>query len=192
MIRKILSQRRTLSKTYSLRERRGRRWTRRRSQSGWKNVRFSHLCVGVQYWILIRMVADRVQWFRACAEMIRWLEQVELKHAELLRTIRYFDKLSSIWLTLGSPKSGATTTSTSEALHSGAQAFARRQSSMFADMRDAAKAHWKRSADGRLRDQPECGKSSSFGDKVAIMRSDEVKWMKLLVNLYLYRCHRFS
>jgi hypothetical protein len=121
------------------------------------------------------MAADRGQWFRAFAEMMRWLEQVELKHAELLRTIRYFDKLSSVWLALGSPKLHPIAVS-SEAIHPGARAFARRQCSMFADMRDVAKAHWKRSADSRVRDQPECeGFSESFGDKIAAMRAEEVK-----------------
>ncbi|KAJ7488468.1 hypothetical protein B0H11DRAFT_2278486 [Mycena galericulata] len=34
----------------------------------------------------VRPYGDRVQWFRAEAEMYRWLEQYERKHAELMRT----------------------------------------------------------------------------------------------------------
>ncbi|KAJ7434559.1 hypothetical protein FB451DRAFT_1195267 [Mycena latifolia] len=44
---------------------------------------------------------DRVQWFRAEAEMQRWQEQKEQKLAELLRTIRSFSKLESVWTQLG-------------------------------------------------------------------------------------------
>ena len=45
-------------------------------------------------------IGDRVQWFRAEAEMQRWQEQVEGKLAELLRTIRSFGKMKDIWTKL--------------------------------------------------------------------------------------------
>ncbi|KAF6743694.1 hypothetical protein DFP72DRAFT_827272 [Ephemerocybe angulata] len=44
---------------------------------------------------------DRVQWFRAEAEMYRWQEEWEQKLAELLRTAKYFSKMSSVWTDLG-------------------------------------------------------------------------------------------
>ena len=51
--------------------------------------------------MLIAFVSgERVQWFRAEAEMQRWQEQVEQKLAELLRTIRSFDKMSKTWTAL--------------------------------------------------------------------------------------------
>jgi hypothetical protein len=40
---------------------------------------------------------DRVQWFRSEAEVLRWLEQVELKHFEFIRLIRSFRYTSSVW-----------------------------------------------------------------------------------------------
>ncbi|KAF8059497.1 hypothetical protein FPV67DRAFT_1518038 [Lyophyllum atratum] len=40
---------------------------------------------------------NRVQWFRAEAEMERWQEQLEIKQAELKRTIATFDTMSSVW-----------------------------------------------------------------------------------------------
>ncbi|KAJ6484787.1 hypothetical protein C8R45DRAFT_931231 [Mycena sanguinolenta] len=43
---------------------------------------------------------DRVQWFRAEAEMQRWQEQKEQKLVELLRTIRSFFKMQEIWTQL--------------------------------------------------------------------------------------------
>ncbi|KAJ6514501.1 hypothetical protein C8R47DRAFT_1190566 [Mycena vitilis] len=44
---------------------------------------------------------DRVQWFRAEAEMQRWQEQKEQKLVELLRTIRSFAKMQEVWTRLG-------------------------------------------------------------------------------------------
>ncbi|KAK7021678.1 hypothetical protein R3P38DRAFT_2533474, partial [Favolaschia claudopus] len=44
---------------------------------------------------------DRVQWFRAEAEMQRWQEQGEQKLAELLRTNRSFLKMEDTWQVLG-------------------------------------------------------------------------------------------
>ncbi|KAJ7857183.1 hypothetical protein B0H13DRAFT_1641118 [Mycena leptocephala] len=41
--------------------------------------------------------SDRVQWFRAEAEMYRWLEQYERKHAELFRVIRRYRRDSVVW-----------------------------------------------------------------------------------------------
>ncbi|KAJ3527974.1 hypothetical protein NMY22_g9581 [Coprinellus aureogranulatus] len=41
---------------------------------------------------------DRVQWFRAEAEMLRWQEEWERKLVEFVRCIRSFDKTSEAWL----------------------------------------------------------------------------------------------
>ncbi|KAJ7845179.1 hypothetical protein B0H13DRAFT_1908520 [Mycena leptocephala] len=43
---------------------------------------------------------DRVQWFRAEAEMQRWQEQWEQKLVELLRIRRSFGKMESVWVLL--------------------------------------------------------------------------------------------
>ncbi|KAF4608969.1 hypothetical protein EYR40_001322 [Pleurotus pulmonarius] len=43
---------------------------------------------------------DRVQWFRAEAEMLRWMEQHEMKLAEFLRTLRSFDTMAKAWASL--------------------------------------------------------------------------------------------
>ncbi|KAJ8507719.1 hypothetical protein ONZ45_g9943 [Pleurotus djamor] len=40
---------------------------------------------------------NRVQWFRAEAEMERWQEQTELKLAECLRTLRSYSKMAEVW-----------------------------------------------------------------------------------------------
>ncbi|KAJ7683159.1 hypothetical protein B0H14DRAFT_2654984 [Mycena olivaceomarginata] len=43
---------------------------------------------------------DRVQWFRAEAEMQRWQEQKEQKLIELLRTVRRYLKMQQVWTQL--------------------------------------------------------------------------------------------
>lgn len=58
-------------------------------------------CFCVERQMLICFISgDRVQWFRAEAEMQRWQEQVEQKLAELLRTIRSFGKMKETWTEL--------------------------------------------------------------------------------------------
>ncbi|KAK7016483.1 hypothetical protein R3P38DRAFT_3202642 [Favolaschia claudopus] len=44
--------------------------------------------------------SDRVQWFRAEAEVERWREHVEMRLAELLRSIRSFRKWDTVWTEL--------------------------------------------------------------------------------------------
>ncbi|KAJ3967682.1 hypothetical protein EV361DRAFT_1007290 [Lentinula raphanica] len=41
--------------------------------------------------------SDSVQWFRAEADMERWQEQLEIKHAEFLRLIASFTKYRDAW-----------------------------------------------------------------------------------------------
>ncbi|KAJ7767329.1 hypothetical protein B0H16DRAFT_1789544 [Mycena metata] len=41
--------------------------------------------------------SERVQWFRAEAEMYRWLEQYERKHAELMRVTERYRRDSVVW-----------------------------------------------------------------------------------------------
>lgn len=50
--------------------------------------------------LLRDLEGDRVQWFRAEAEMQRWQEQWEQKIAELLQTGRSFAKMQLVWAEL--------------------------------------------------------------------------------------------
>ncbi|TEB13598.1 hypothetical protein FA13DRAFT_1805742 [Coprinellus micaceus] len=43
---------------------------------------------------------NRVQWFRAEADVIRWQEEWERKLIEFLRTIRHYDKMADVWESL--------------------------------------------------------------------------------------------
>ncbi|KAJ7491641.1 hypothetical protein B0H11DRAFT_1911907 [Mycena galericulata] len=51
--------------------------------------------------------AERVQWFRAEAEVQRWQEHAEMRLAELLRTIRSFAKWNNVWLDLAKAQSSS-------------------------------------------------------------------------------------
>ncbi|KAJ3521313.1 hypothetical protein NMY22_g12366 [Coprinellus aureogranulatus] len=44
-----------------------------------------------------RCTGNRVQWFRAEADLTRWQEEWERKLIEFLRTIRYYDKMTDVW-----------------------------------------------------------------------------------------------
>ena len=46
------------------------------------------------------LLGDRVQYFRAEAEMLRWLEEYERKQAQFMRCIRSFSRMAKIWLQL--------------------------------------------------------------------------------------------
>ncbi|KAJ7056074.1 hypothetical protein C8F01DRAFT_1257888 [Mycena amicta] len=63
---------------------------------------------------------DRVQWFRAEAEMKRWQGQKEQKIAELLRTRRSFQKMDTTWTQLAAQNDLA-----------GYQAYARQKAAMY-------------------------------------------------------------
>ncbi|KAJ7939696.1 hypothetical protein B0H13DRAFT_2300393 [Mycena leptocephala] len=65
---------------------------------------------------------DRVQWFRAEAEMQRWQEQGEQKLAELLRTIRSFKTMHIVWTRLADMQPPAKI---------GAIAYAKQKAAMF-------------------------------------------------------------
>ncbi|KAJ6480333.1 hypothetical protein C8R45DRAFT_933261 [Mycena sanguinolenta] len=75
---------------------------------------------------------DRVQWFRAEAEMQRWQEQCEQKLAELLRTNRSFLKMADTWTTVASQ--------TAAACSPGHSAYAKQKAVMHHRRAEAAQA----------------------------------------------------
>lgn len=52
---------------------------------------------------------ERVKFFRDEAEMERWREQVEIKHAEFARVIRAFQKSNEIWSAIAISKPSSLT-----------------------------------------------------------------------------------
>ncbi|KAJ7663720.1 hypothetical protein DFH06DRAFT_986389 [Mycena polygramma] len=77
---------------------------------------------------------DRVQWFRAGAEMQRWQEQGEQKLVELLRTARSFTKMQSVWSTLAETQPND---------RQGAAAYARQKAAMYERRASEARKHVK-------------------------------------------------
>ncbi|KAK6971737.1 CxC2 domain-containing protein [Favolaschia claudopus] len=69
--------------------------------------------------------SDRVQWFRAEAEMFRWLEQYERKHAEFMRIMQRYRRDGEVWQKLaeraefenGGPDGSATFARMQAAMH---------------------------------------------------------------------------
>jgi hypothetical protein len=49
-------------------------------------------------------LGDRVQWFRAQADMERWQEEVEILEEEFRRAIRGFEKMEQVWSSLAMSK----------------------------------------------------------------------------------------
>ncbi|KJA19668.1 hypothetical protein HYPSUDRAFT_204406 [Hypholoma sublateritium FD-334 SS-4] len=76
---------------------------------------------------------DRVQWFRAEAEMLRWREELEIRQADYLRCIRYFDTMSHIWM------DAQANCTPSSSIDLGKRAYARKKSQMYKDMASYAR-----------------------------------------------------
>lgn len=68
-------------------------------------------------------LGDRVQWFRAEAEMQRWQEELEIKQAEFLRCIRSFGRMKEIWTALSN-----------RATSIGLVAYAKQKAAMYSKM----------------------------------------------------------
>jgi hypothetical protein len=85
-----------------------------------------------QYGIVRRILTifsgDRVQWFRAEAEMERWREEWEAKQADFLRCIRTFCTMSNVWQIMASSSSEL-----------GRVAYAKQKSAMYREMEYDAK-----------------------------------------------------
>jgi hypothetical protein len=94
---------------------------------------------------------DRVQWFRAEAEMERWREEWEVKQADFLRCIRSFGKMADVWqkLSAGASKPEGC----SRASEPGRTAYANQKSAMFRDMERHAKTMFRNAGYGELIDQ---------------------------------------
>jgi hypothetical protein len=73
--------------------------------------------------------ADRVQWFRALADVERWQEEVEILTQESRRTVMGFQRMRDVWYALSSPFSVEDT-----AVGRGKIAYAKRQGAMYANL----------------------------------------------------------
>jgi len=103
-----------------------------------------------------------VQWFRAWAEMMRWMEEFELKHAEFTRCIRYFDYMERTWQILASKD-----TST----RPGYAAFARRQAHTYSKLSQDAQELFQKHGEERFV-HPE----TTLIDSISKFREEELSW----------------
>ena len=99
--------------------------------------------------------------------MLRWLEELELKHLEFLRTIKAFDTMSGIWNSMSSIQ-----------LHSGYAAFARRQASYLTDLRDDARRRYRSASAEAFLNSTE----ATFVADVTKFREQELLWFNDIVN----------
>ncbi|THU77648.1 hypothetical protein K435DRAFT_973868 [Dendrothele bispora CBS 962.96] len=106
----------------------------------------------------------RVQFFRDEAQMERWQEQVEIKHAEFHRAIKYFGRFSDIWTNL------AHKSDTQK--KPGHAAYARKQAGMYINLKNECETLFKAAAtiDETLRDIPE---GNTLSDQVLAFRQRE-------------------
>ncbi|KAJ7079001.1 hypothetical protein C8R44DRAFT_863022 [Mycena epipterygia] len=115
--------------------------------------------------------SDRVQWFRAEAEMYRWLEQYERKHAELMRVIERFRRDSEVWVGLGDhaeQQNGGI---------NGAVSFARMQAAMYKRLEHNARVVFKSADSGAHHDWVSATTIDELVKKMDGWRDVVFRWM---------------
>lgn len=119
------------------------------------------------------IIGDRIQWFRAEAEWRRWLEQIEIKHAEFMRCIKSFEKMKQVWTSLAEYHSDDS--------RPGHVAYARQKAAMYGRMQQECTTRYN-----------SCGVpilvrknvvDSTLADRVALYRQQEEAWMADMVRV---------
>ena len=120
--------------------------------------------------LILHSAGDRVQWFRAEAEMERWREELEAKQADFLRCIRTFRKMADVWQTLSTGGPGYC----GEPGEMGRIAYAKQKSAMFREMERHAKDTLRSAGYGELVDHliDSHQKGKILADFVLTERSD--------------------
>lgn len=109
-----------------------------------------------------------MQWFRAEADMYRWLEHFESKHAEFERCIASFQKMESVWESLA--ETGATP---------GHCAYARKQYVMYRKLRTDAQRRYKACGFELFVTRED---NVTLAEAVASWRQTQFAWMDDLVS----------
>ncbi|KAJ7462394.1 hypothetical protein FB451DRAFT_1404202 [Mycena latifolia] len=110
--------------------------------------------------------SDRVQWFRAEAEMYRWLEAYERKHAELFRVIARFRRNSVVW-----------TGHADGEQENGAVCFAQMQAAMYRRLQHNAEEIFKSPESGAHHDWVKAASFDELVTKVDSWRDKVFTWM---------------
>ncbi|KAJ6613702.1 hypothetical protein B0H10DRAFT_2222055 [Mycena sp. CBHHK59/15] len=115
--------------------------------------------------------SDRVQWFRAEAEMYRWLEQYEWKHAEMMRIIERLRRDNVVWEGLADrveERNGG---------RNGAVNFARMQAAMYKRLQHNTTVTFKSTESGTHRDWVSATTFDELVTKIDGWRNVVFKWM---------------
>ena len=112
------------------------------------------------------LAADQVQWHRSWAEMLRWLEEFELKHIEFFQCIQTFQKLHLVFAESAKCED-----------RKGYATFARRQAAMYQDLQIQAKDLFGRVGEPRLT-ASDC--ESAMVVSIQLIRQNELTWLELL------------
>ncbi|KAJ7860564.1 hypothetical protein B0H14DRAFT_3622269 [Mycena olivaceomarginata] len=115
--------------------------------------------------------SDRVQWFRAEAEMYRWLEQYERKHAELMRVIERYRRDSVVWTGLADREEKG------NGGINGVVNFARMQAAMHRRLEHNAKVIFKSVESGAHHDWVSATSFDELVTKIDGWRGVVFKWM---------------
>ncbi|KAJ7872099.1 hypothetical protein B0H13DRAFT_2553903 [Mycena leptocephala] len=114
--------------------------------------------------------SDRVQWFRAEAEMYRRLEAYERKHAELWRVIQRYRRDSEVWAGRADREEGSGGIN-------GAVTFARMQAAMYKRLEHNAKVIFKSPDSGVHHDWVSAATFDELVLKIDQWRDEVFKWM---------------
>ncbi|KAJ7033251.1 hypothetical protein C8F04DRAFT_957865 [Mycena alexandri] len=120
--------------------------------------------------------SEQVQWFRAEAEMYRWLEQYERKHAELMRVIERYRRDSVVWAGLGDREEQA-----SGGLN-GAVTYARMQAAMYKRLAHNAQLIFKAADSGAHHDWVSAASFDELITKIDGWRDIVFEWMDRMVS----------
>ncbi|KAJ7656615.1 hypothetical protein B0H17DRAFT_1213768 [Mycena rosella] len=115
--------------------------------------------------------SDRVQWFRTEAEMYRWLEQYERKHAEMMRVIARFQRDSTVWMGRAAREEGL------GGGVNGGVAFARMQATMYRRLEHNAKVLFGSPDSGAHADWVSATSFDELVIKIDRWRDVVFKWM---------------
>ncbi|KAF8168857.1 hypothetical protein K438DRAFT_1983707 [Mycena galopus ATCC 62051] len=117
-----------------------------------------------------KLESDRVQWFRAEAEMYRWREQYERKHAELMRVMTRFGRDGEVWT-----KRADHLEARSESM--GAVTYAREQAAMCRRLEHNARLTFKDPRSRAHKDWVEATTFKDLVDRIDASREEDFKWM---------------
>jgi hypothetical protein len=118
---------------------------------------------------LLNYPEDQVQWHRSLAEMMRWLEEFELKHVEFIRCINSFQTMATTWVVVAEKET-----------RDGYAAYARLQSSIFHQLRQEAECLFQKNAEPGLR---EARDDSNLLGGIQRLRKRELGWLWEMVGL---------